>query len=175
MKRIGFIIGSILIAFVAVGCKDSGKPIANASSSPPAVSTPAVSINSESSPTPTYSPPSVPNASGKWGTNAACDVSLSMNGPSYLIASVHLKNTGNVGMIAKVKVSWPQEGFNPITRTKTVKVAWHSSKDVNLRVPASMNASPDVIGNFQNVQLGSSKMDVCHYHVAITGNYGQVH
>jgi hypothetical protein len=77
--------------------------------------TPAVAPSSAPAPVPS------PNATG----SGTCDVSLSssINGPNYLVSEVDVTNTGNVGAVVRVKVSWPQVGFVPIVRHKTVRMA----------------------------------------------------
>ena len=42
-------------------------------------------------------------------------------GNDHLIGEVDLTNTGNIGTVVRVRITWPQEGYAPITARKTVR------------------------------------------------------
>jgi len=131
----------------------------------------APAATQSSVPAPAPSPAPSPDATG----TGSCDVSLSpgINGPNYLVSEVDVTNTGNVGAVVRVKVSWPQVGFAPIVKHKTVRVPYGQTVHVNLSVNAG-NYSSDIVGNFQNYQLSHSG-DPCSYSLAIESTFGQAH
>ena len=116
--------------------------------------------------------PAVPSPDGRY--SGSCDVSLSsaLYGQDYLTADVRLRNTGNVGTITRVRVSWGQQGFSPITMTRTVHVRYHASKTVPFHYPASQ----EQISRFQDVQLaGGFQNDGCKYRATNIGTFGAAH
>jgi len=127
----GLVVG--LVIGLAAGGTTTGTAARHTS---PAASAAPVAVPS-SAPAPAPSP----NATG----TGSCDVSLSTsNGPNYLVSEVDVTNTGNVGAMIRVKVSWPQVGFAPIVKHKTVRVPYGQTVHVNLSVNAS-NYSSDII------------------------------
>lgn len=161
----GLLVG--LVIGLAVGGTTTGTTAGHAS--PAASAAPAAAPSSAPAPAP--SPVPSPDATG----TGSCDVSLSssINGPNYLVSEVDVTNTGNVGAVIRVKVSWPQVGFAPIVKHKTVRVPFGQAAHVNLSVNAN-NYSSDIIGNFQNYQL-SHNGDPCSYSLTIESTFGQAH
>jgi hypothetical protein len=162
---IGLVVG-LIIGLVAGGTT-TGTVARH--TSPAASAAPAAAPSSTPAPAPIPTPS--PNATG----TGSCDVSLSSspNGSSYLVSEVDVTNTGNIGAVIRVKVSWPQVGFAPIVKHKTVRVPYGQTAHVNLSVNAN-NYSNDIIGNFQNYQLSHSG-DPCSYSLAIESTFGQAH
>jgi hypothetical protein len=149
------------IALAATGTS-SHKPQANSLAAPSAPAAPS----SAPAPAPTVSPNGT--------VSGSCDVSLSDNfvsGQDYLTADVQVQNTGNVGVVIKVTVGWPQQGFDDIKKSKRVHVPFGATKTVHLNYPVSTQQ----ISNFQDVQLASSGNDVCHYRGDLVSTYGPVH
>ncbi len=152
------------IALAAAGCASTAHV--------PATAGAAAGTGSAAVPaTPAAAPAPDPSPDGTY--SGSCDVSLSdaLYGQDYLTADVNLDNTGNVGTINRVRVSWGQQGFAPITATRTVHVRYHASKTVHLHYAASQ----EQISRFQDVQLADSNGDGCHYHAATTGTFGAAH
>lgn len=158
-----------LVVGLLIGLAAGGTTGGNAK---PASSLPTVS-ETATPPAPTNTPAPVPspNATGQ-GT---CDVSLAsgINGTNYLVSEVDVTNTGNVGVVIRVRVSWPQVGFAPIVRQKTVQVPFGQTVHANLSVPADPNG-PDIVGNFQNYQL-SHNGDPCSYDLTVVSTFGPAH
>jgi hypothetical protein len=156
----GLIVG--LVIGLAAGSTTTSTTARHAS---PASAAPAAAPSSAPAPAP--SPVPSPDATG----TGSCDVSLSssINGPNYLVSEVDVTNTGNVGAVIRVKVSWPQVGFAPIVKHKTVRVPYGQTAHVN-----ASNYSSDIIGNFQNYQL-SHNGDPCSYSLTIESTFGQAH
>ncbi|HEY6276205.1 MAG TPA: hypothetical protein VIX86_07720 [Streptosporangiaceae bacterium] len=159
-----------LVVGLVIGLAAGGTTTTAAGHASPAASAAPVAAPS-SAPAPAPSPVPSPDATG----TGSCDVSLSpgLNGPNYLVSDVDVTNTGNVGAVVKVKVSWPQVGFAPIVKHKTVSVPYGQTVHVNLSVNAN-NYSSDIIGNFQNYQL-SHNGDPCSYNLTIESTFGQAH
>jgi hypothetical protein len=158
-------LGAALVITTAAGCG----PATNAAKTGTAATvTPAAAAS-------TAPAPAAPSPDGTY--SGSCDVSLSdsLYGQDYLTADVSLRNTGNVGTITRVRVSWGQQGFAPIMATRTVHVRYHGSKTVHLHYPVSQ----EQISRFQDVQLaemgGSGNGDGCHYRATNIGTFGAAH
>jgi hypothetical protein len=157
-------------ALAAAGCGSAARPAIAAT---PAAATPGPadtgSANCNSSGCPGDAP--TPNPDGTY--SGSCDVSLSdaLYGQNYLTADVNLHNTGNVGTITRVRISWGQQGFAPITETRTVRVRDGASRTVHFHYAASQ----EQISRFQDVQLADSNGDGCHYRATNTGTFGAAH
>jgi hypothetical protein len=66
-------------------------------------------------------PAAAPNPQGNY--NGSCDYTLGNSpatGTATLVGEVDLTNNGNIGTIVKVRMTWPQEGYPPITVRKTI-------------------------------------------------------
>jgi hypothetical protein len=158
----GFTVLVIAIAAAAGGGKTT----------PAAQFTPARTISAPAATTTAPAAPAVPSPAGK--ATGSCDYSLAdtVTGTDYLTAEVDLDNTGNVGTVVKVTVSWPQEGFEPITATKTARVPYGASgQPVRFHVAAST----DVISRLQSWQERHDTGDPCQYSNTITATFGAAH
>ncbi len=159
------IVTAALIAAIAIGASACGPaPARTAAAQPPL---PALSTN----PVSTYTAPApVPSPDGTY--SGSCDYTLSdsfsMSDAGTLIGEIDLENTGNVGTIDHVRITWPQEGFAPIVATRTVRAPAGASKTVRFHVTASQN----VISELQSWQEHHNLRDGCHYRATITGTYG---
>jgi hypothetical protein len=175
MKAIATAALIAVTALAAAGCASTGHAAKTAIAATPAAATPGPadtgSANCNSSGCPGDAPPA-PAPDGTY--SGSCDVSLSdaLYGQNYLTADVSLHNTGNVGTITRVRVSWGQQGFAPIVATRTVHVRYHGSKTVHLHYPVSQ----EQISRFQDVQLAemdsSGNGDGCHYRATNIGTFG---
>jgi hypothetical protein len=112
----------------------------------------------------------VTNADGRY--NGACDYTLGdfMSTPSVATGDIQVRNTGNVGLVMRLKITWPQQGYAPLSMSKTVKLATGASKDVQFH----RTLSQAELDNLQNWQMGHMGSDGCTYHGNITGTYGPV-
>ncbi len=163
---IGALVVIIVVAAAASGSHNSsgGKPDAQAGGSTPAAAT--------SSAPP---PPATPDAKGT--STESCNYTLSQGDSpgGTLTGEIDVTNTGNIGIVVKATEAWPQQGSNPITLTKTVKVPYGASgQPVMFNYPADY----DVISNLQNWEQGHNyPQDDCQslYKTTITGTYGPVH
>jgi hypothetical protein len=80
-------------------------------------------------------PPPAADPDGTYRSN--CDMLLRTgSGYSYyglLVGDAKITNTGNVGIVARVRGSWDRGGFSPYRVTKTVRVEFGKRKTVHLR------------------------------------------
>ena len=120
----------------------------------------------------TSAPPPAPAPSPAGSITGSCDVSLStsLDGQDYLTAQVNADNTGNIGTILHLRVSWPLQGFAPITQTRTARVAAGTTSQEEFHEAVT----EDQVSEFQDEQLAASGSDPCHYSGTITGTWGQV-
>lgn len=89
-----------------------------------------------------------------------------------------MNNTGNVGIQIRVKIEWPQEGFPPITRTKTREVPYgNHDYPVRFHVSAgSIDSGSNVIDNLQSWETGhNDPANDCTYHETIVNYFGTPH
>ena len=132
--------GAVLIVGIAADAASSGDkkkaaaPIATSSpTTSSAAATPAADETTEAE-TPIPTPPAEPAPDGTY--TGSCDYELSDNMNNYpahagdLNGEVDVENTGNVGIVLKVTISWPQLGHAPIAMHKTVKVPYSGSLTV---------------------------------------------
>jgi len=113
-------------------------------------------------------PPPAPNPDGTF--EGSCDYTLSdsLYGTDYLVGEVDLANTGNIGTVVKVKISWPQLGYSPITATKTVRTHPGQHKPVRFHLPAEGNT----IDLLQSWQENHDFKDGCHYRATMVSTFG---
>jgi hypothetical protein len=138
MKARGTITGAGL-ALALAGCGSAAS-----------VSTPATTAPAQPAATTTTAPPPSPAHVTGQGT---CNVSLSTDayGQDYLTATISVSNDGGQGATVVARVSWPLQGFSPLTASKTVAVpAGASDQPVEFNKPVST----DQVSEFQNEQLG---------------------
>jgi hypothetical protein len=168
MTTLGALGALIVIGIVAAAVAGSPANTGNtASTASPAAAAPVATT----APAPAPAPVASPNATGQ----GSCDVSLAsgINGTNYLVSVVDVTNTGNIGQMIRVRVSWPQVGFAPIVRHKTIRVPFGQTVHANLNAAADPNGA-DIIGNFQNYQL-SHNGDPCSYTLTALSTFGATH
>lgn len=95
---------------------------------------------------------------------------FSSNIAGTLTGEIDVNNTGNIGTVDKVKITWPQEGYGPIVMRRTVRVAAGASQAVSFH----KNASQTVISNLQAWQTGHNYNDGCTYKVTMVNEFGSV-
>lgn len=95
---------------------------------------PASSASSASSP-----PAKQPDAK----YNESCDMDLNsdyLGSPTaWLVGDAELHNTGNVGVVVRVKATWKQAGSGPITATKKMRLAYKKRHAVHFKLPIGQN------------------------------------
>jgi hypothetical protein len=160
----------VITAGTALGI---GTAIGASTSHPVTVNTPAVTATTTPAASPSTSAPApaplVPSPNGTY--QGACDYTLGGNpvgGTAVATGDVQVQNTGNIGTIVAVSISWPQQGYSPLRSHKTVKIAAGNSNDVQFNLPLSY----DQLSNLQNWQDGHLGSDGCAYSATITGTFG---
>jgi hypothetical protein len=135
---------------------------------------PAAPVPSPAAAAPAPAPTASPAGTG----SGSCDYTLGDNpagspGTAVATGEIDLTNTGNVGITVKATVAWPQEGYAPLTLTKTARVPFGASgQPVSFALPLTY----DQITNLQNWEEGHSfPANDCTYTEDITGTYGRVH
>jgi len=160
---IGF--GIVAVAVIAIGAVaaalsggNGGRPAATSTSTGPA--------------SPVYASPvtaATPSPDGKY--NGACDYTLGsdpVGGTAMATGDIQVRNTGNVGIAIKLKITWPQQGYAPLAMTKTVKLATGASRDVQFH----RSISQTEIENLQNWQGSHDYADGCTYKGTIIHTFG---
>lgn len=141
-----------------VASSGSALPTAHVTTAVPATSAPAVKTPPAERPDGSY--------------QGACNYTLSDNfsdaNAGTATGDIEVTNTGNVGIEVKATITWPQQGYDPLSQTKTVKVPVGGSSDVQFRVPMTMNQ----VENLQNWQEGHGFKDGCTYSGKIVSTFG---
>jgi hypothetical protein len=138
---------------------------------PPAGPTPASSAPA----TPAAAPAPEPSPSGTADTS--CDDDLggsSIYDPVYLTGEVDVTNTGNIGIIVRVRMAWHQEAYPDVTvPAKTVRVKVGRTRPVRFRFYvgtfAGSTSALDLWQSWQDSHDGQP----CHARTRITGTFGQ--
>ena len=101
----------------------------------------------------------------------ACDYNLGndpADGSAVATGDIQTTNTGNIGITITLTLTWPQQGYSPLSDTKTVKLDPGANQDVQF----SMQLTYDQLSNLQNWQSGHIGETGCTYKGTITGTYG---
>lgn len=165
MKRIVGIIVLALIALAFAGCGSAGT---HSQGNNPQNNNPIV----------TTAPPvaSVPTPSPNGTYQGSCDYTLttdySGNGYDHLIGEIDLINTGNIGAVDKVRITWPQEGYPPIVAKKTVRTT--PGQHLAVRFHIAVASSGNVITQLQSWQQSHGYKDGCTYKVTTISTFGSV-
>ncbi len=147
------VIGVVAAALGGGGSKTAGHPAAT----------------STTTAAPVTAAPPVTDPKGSF--NGSCNYNLGNNGSTYTATGdIQMHNTGNVGIVVRMKITWPQQGYAPLAMTRTVKLATGQHRDVQFHRPLSYTQ----ISNLQSWQSGHSYADGCTYHAKITDTYGPV-
>ena len=159
------VIGGIL---AATGYKaPAAAPAARTATSAPATPThTAAPVRHTSAP-----PPPVTNPKGSY--RGACNYTLGsdpVGGTAVATGDISVHNTGNVGIVMRLKITWPQQGYAPLTMSRTVRLATGASRDVQFH----RSITQTEIENLQNWQTSHNYADGCTYHGAITSTFGPV-
>ncbi len=121
----------------------------------------------------TSAPPPVAAAPDPKGTyQGSCDYTLGsdpVGGTAVAIGEVDLNNTGNIGTVDHVRITWPQEGYAPLVETRVVR----NKAGNNLAVRFHRPINQDEIDRLQSWQTNHDYKDGCTYKVVITSTFGQ--
>lgn len=123
-----------------------------------------------------YSPTPAPPAPSPDGTYVgACDYTLNSNWNGYGPAAtatgdMEVHNTGNIGTVDRLRITWPQQGYNPLVMHRTIRLAAGASRDIQFHMPLSENQ----ISNLQNWQSGHSYASGCTYRATMIATFGSV-
>jgi hypothetical protein len=164
MRKI-VITAAALAALTLAGCASTGATHKAVTAAPATSAVPA---------TPAAAP-AAPNPDGTF--QGSCDYSLndnidfSSNIEGKLLGEVELRNTGNIGTVERVRITWPQFGLPPVVRTRVVHVASGDSRTVQFHVPATS----DMIGSLQDWQERHGFKDGCKYRATLVRTFGSVH
>lgn len=168
MKPLTTTLAAVLAALAIAGCASTH---ASTHASTGASSAGPVTTAAPAATTTTPAAPPTPNPDGTY--TGSCDYtlsdSMSESNAGTLIGEIDLRNTGNIGTVTRARITWPQEGFAPITATRTVRVPAGATRTVRFHVPASQN----VISELQSWQDNHNFKDGCTYHAAITAAFGE--
>src|SRR4051794_1784842 len=117
----------VLLALAVVACGSTTTRTVTATVTEPAAGEPTATETGPSEPAPEPPQRQVPNPDGRF--NLQCDYVLGDFGDSgdpaqgyRFIAGGRISNTGNIGIITRVKITWEQLGADPITYTREVRI-----------------------------------------------------
>lgn len=125
--------------------------------------------------TTTEAPPPTPDPAGT--VTGTCAYELSSDLDDYethaadLDAEVDAENTGNVGIVLTVTVTYPQLAHPAIVMSKKVKVPYGQT----VTVPFTRSINESQITRLQDWQTGHDFADGCTYRGSITDTYGPTH
>lgn len=169
----GFVVLAAFGIGAGVGSSGHSSPTAGGTSTSAAVaatSSPAAT-SAATTPPPAPSPTPTPSPNGTY--NGACNYTLGndpVNGTAVATGDIQLTNTGNIGTVTRVTITWPQQGYAPLSETKTVRIPVGGSDDVQFNRPLTETQ----LSNLQNWQTGHGYQDGCTYAASITDTYGSV-
>lgn len=172
-------VGAVLVVGAGIGAATSS-PAKHAAkvatttahramSSAPAVA-PAAKTTAEAPPA------AVPDPAGTVTGSCAYELVFDNIEPGHdhmgdLNGEVDVANTGNIGTVVKVTITWPQLGHPAIKVVKSVKVAYGQT----VTVPFTRPATTSVIDRLQSWQNSHDFKDGCTYDGSIVDTYGPAH
>jgi hypothetical protein len=165
-RTAAIILGAFVAAFiaiVAIGAALTAKPEHHGAASPVTSAAPAAT-------TTTPAAPATPNPDGTY--TGSCDYSLGsdpVGGTARAIGEIDLVNTGNVGTVVAVRITWPQEGYGPLVMTRTVRTTPGQHKAVRFHRPLPQNQ----IDLLQSWQDSHDYRDGCTYKASLTSTFGE--
>jgi hypothetical protein len=165
-RTAAIISGAAIAGIIAIAVAAGGS-----NPKPTAVTAPAATHSASQAAAPAHPQAAAPSPDGTY--QGACNYTLGndpVGGTAVATGDVQVMNTGNIGTIVKVSISWPQQGYSPLSMTKTVQVPSGQTNDVQFHRPLSQ----DQLSNLQNWQTGHGFSDGCTYDATITGTYGTV-
>lgn len=159
----------IVVASAASGGGGGGGGKHDAAVAPVTTAPSAQPSSNAAPPTASGPPPAAPKPDGTY--SGSCDYTLGsdpVGGTAVAVGEIDVKNTGNVGTKLRVKLTWPQEGYAPLSEVKHVKLGRGANKAVRFHLPLTSTQ----LDNLQNYQSGHDFNDGCTYHSTITGTFG---
>lgn len=154
--------GVLLVGIVAAGIASG----AGNKQPGPVISSPATSVAVAS-----QSPQAVqPSPDGTFTGSCSYELGDSPStGTAQATGDIEAENTGNIGIFVKLTITWPQEGYAPLSLSKTVRLPQGGSRDVQFH----MQLSGTQLDRLQNYQLGHSGDDGCTFNGSMTDTFGQ--
>jgi hypothetical protein len=160
------------VGAAASGSKKHAATVATKSTSTVPSTTPSVVEQTTSEAPP---PPAVPNPEGTVTGTCAYELTDDVNNyethAADMNAEVDAENTGNIGLVLTVTMSYPQLAHQPIVMTKKVKVPYGQTVTVRFTKPMTQSQ----ITRLQDWQSGHDYDDGCVYKGTITDTYGSAH
>jgi len=138
-----------------------------------ATATPAA-VSATASSTAEAPAPAVPNPDGTVTGSCAYELAADYSDTHAgdLNGEVDLENTGNVGIVLNVTITWPQLGHAPIKLGRQkVGVAYGQT----VTVPFTRLATGSEIDRLQSWQAGHDNDDGCTYNGTIVDTFGAAH
>lgn len=158
----------------------TGAGIASAGSQPKHVTTAAAQPSD--TPSTTYTPPPAPvntpapSPSPDGTVSYSCDSSLAAGiyGTNWLTGEADLQNTGNIGIVVRVKFKWHQEAYpDAVAPVRTVRLKTGASKVVRFHYNAgTFSGSTAPLDRWQSWQDSHSGIP-CHASVHMVSTFGQ--
>ncbi len=144
---IGLILVIGIVAGIAGGGGKKAAVVTSASASTPArVTTPPVAVT--------------PSPDGTF--QGSCNYDLGSdpaNGTAQATGDIDAVNTGNIGITVRLTITWPQEGFSPLSMSKTIRLPRNGGQDVQFHRPLSYSQ----LSRLQDYQTGHDFKDGCTY------------
>jgi hypothetical protein len=170
-RTIALVIGGVFVVLIGLGIVGaalggSKKPAAASSGG----GNPAASSQTTSTP-----PPPAPAASPDGTYQGACDYTLGDDpagspGTAVATGDIQVTNTGNIGTVDRLRITWPQQGYSPLVMHKTIRLAAGASEDVQFH----RHLTSTELDNLQNWQTGHNYNDGCTYNTAMISEFGSV-
>lgn len=161
-------IGGVFVLLTIIGLVIGGSKTTNATtaaSHSTAATQPAVS--------PATTAPAPPATHPKGSYNGSCNYTLGsdpVGGTAMATGDIQIHNTGNVGTVDRLRITWPQQGYAPLSMSKTVKLGTGASRDIQFH----RSLTQTELDNLQNWQTGHNFADGCTYKATITDTFGPV-
>jgi len=172
------LIGVVVLAVAGgAGSAASGGKKHAATVAPKTSAAPAVHATPKPAPTTSEAPPAaIPDPAGTVTGTCAYELVFDNLEPGHdhmgdLNAEVDAENTGNVGIVLAVAVTYPQLGHTAISMRKNVRVPAGQT----VTVPFTRPATTSEITRLQDWQSGHDYSDGCTYKGTITDTYGPAH
>jgi hypothetical protein len=149
----------VVIAGLAGGTKTAKVPVVTPVTAP-----------ASSQPAPTQPAAVVPSPDGTF--QGSCNYDLGSDpagGTATATGDIDATNTGNIGIVVRLTITWPQEGFSPLKMTRTIRLPKGGEQDVQFHRPLSY----DQISRLQDYQTGHGFKDGCTYKGEMTSTFGQ--
>ena len=159
------VVAAIAVVIGAAGCGESKTAAVKTVTIQPTTTDEPVAA-----PPPAPPPPPAPASKPDADYTSNCSYILgdfSVGPKGYrLVADATVTNTGNVGIVAELRVAWKQAGSAPIRRKKSVRVPFGGRRDIGITVQITQN-------EIDLIQAASTPD--CTAKVAIVDTFGRTH